>query len=86
MKLHSEFLSHENNGEAYLVPSVKVPFAGVVRGNKTLGMILELLRNDTTEQEIVNAIRKDYDAPEGVVERDVHTAIENLRSVGAIVD
>ena len=86
MKLSSDFLYHENNGEVYLVPSGRAEFSGVVRGNKTFGAILGLLKEDTTEQQIVTALRKEYsDAPDGVIERDVHNAIENLRSVGAVV-
>lgn len=85
MKLRSEFLYHENNGEVYLVPSGSAKFSGVVKGNKTFGAILGLLREETTEQKIIDTLRKEYtDAPEGMIERDVHKAIENLRSVGAV--
>ena len=85
MKLRSEFLSHENNGESYLVPSVNAKFSGVVKGNKTFGKILGLLQEDTTEQQIIDALRREYsDAPEGIIERDVHKALENLRNIGAV--
>ena len=85
MKLNSEFLYHENNGEVYLVPSGRAEFSGVVKGNKTFGEILGLLREDTTEQKIIDTLRKEYDdAAEDVIERDVHKAVESLRSIGAI--
>ena len=85
MKLSSDFLYHESSGEVYLVPTGKANFSGVVKGNKTFGEILGLLREDTTEQEIINTLRKEYsDAPEGMIERDVKKALENLRSIGAV--
>ncbi|MBQ7217041.1 MAG: PqqD family protein [Synergistaceae bacterium] len=85
MKLSRDFLYHESNGEVYLVPSGNAEFSGVVKGNKTFGEILGLLREDTTEQQIIDTLRKEYDdAPEGMIERDVRKAVENLRSVGAI--
>ncbi len=69
----------------YLVPSGESDFSGVVRGNKTLGAILGLLKTDITEQQIITALRKEYtDAPEGMIERDVHKAVENLREIGAL--
>ena len=85
MKLSSEFLYHESNGEVYLVPSGKAKFSGVVKGNKTFGAILGLLREETTEQRIIDTLRKEYsDAPEGMIERDVKRAVESLRKIGAI--
>ncbi|MBR0034568.1 MAG: PqqD family protein [Synergistaceae bacterium] len=85
VKLSRDFLYHESNGEVYLVPSGNAEFSGVVKGNKTFGEILGLLMEDTTEQQIIDTLRKEYDdAPEGMIERDVRKAVENLRSVGAI--
>ena len=84
MKLNKDFISHSIAGESMLVPTGKAEFSGLVRGNKTFGVIVELLKNDTTEAEIVAAIRDRYDAPEGVVENDVKKALEELRKIGAL--
>ena len=47
--------------------------------------LLGLLQEDTTEQQIIDALRREYsDAPEGIIERDVHKALENLRNIGAV--
>ena len=43
MKLKKEFLCHTTDQEAMLVPTGRAGFAGLVRGNKTLGIILNLL-------------------------------------------
>ena len=84
MKLNKDFLIHNADGESILVPTGGAAFSGSVRGNKTLGAVLELLKNDTTEAEIVTAMRDLFDAPEGVVERDVAMTLAELRKIGAI--
>ncbi len=84
MKLNKEFLLHNTDGESVLVPTGKAAFSGVVRGNRTLGAMLELLKRDTTEPEIKAAMRERFDAPEGVVERDVEKMLAELRKIGAI--
>ncbi len=84
MKLKKEFISHVVGEEAVLVPTGGADFSGIVRGNKTLGAVLELLKNDVTEAEIVAAMRSRFQAPEGVVERDVRKVLDALRGVGAL--
>lgn len=84
MKLNKEFLIHSSEGETVLVPTGKAGFSGVVRGNKTLGAILELLKTDTTEAEIVSALRERFDAPEGAVEKDVAKTLAELKKIGAV--
>ena len=84
MKLKQGFITHELAGEAMLVPTGRAGFAGLVRGNKTLGIILNLLEKETTEAEIVAAMKARFDAPEEVLARDVRTALQNLRDVGAL--
>ena len=84
MKLRSEFLSHRNGEEAFIIPAEGAKFSGLVRGNKTFGDVAELLKTDTTEQAVITAMREKYDAPEGVIERDVKKALEIFREIGAL--
>ena len=86
MKLNKEFLIHNTGSESILVPTGNAGFSGVVRGNKTLGVVLELLKDDTTEAELVAALKVRFDAPEGAVERDVQKALAELRRIGALDD
>ena len=83
MKLKKEFLCHVTDQEAMLVPTGRAGFAGLVRGNKT---ILTLLEKETTEAEIIAAMKARFDAPEEVLARDVRTALQNLRDVGALAE
>lgn len=84
MKLNKEFLLHNSSGASILVPTGSADFSGIVRGNKTLGAVLELLQEETTENEIVAAMRGRYDAPEGTIEQDVAKILTELRKIGAL--
>lgn len=84
MKLNDRFLTYNAKGESVLVPTGAAAFSGVVRGNKTLGAVLELLKAETTEADIIAALRARFDAPEGAVERDVAHALSELRRIGAL--
>ena len=84
MKLRSEFLTHKNGEEAFVIPAEGANFSGLVRGNKTFGEVIDLLKTDTTEQEIVKALHRKYDVSEDMIERDVKKALSLLREVNAL--
>ena len=84
MKLKEEFIVQSSGGEIILIPTGMSSFSGMVRGNKTLGAILEILQEDTTEEEIVSALKQRYDAPEEIIRRDVEKGLAKLREIGAI--
>lgn len=84
MKLRKDFIVHDTGKETMLVATGKAKFSGIVKGNKTLGNVLELLKKDTTEAQIVRTLREQYDAPEGKIESDVHKVIVELKKIGAI--
>ena len=84
MKLKKDFITHSARGESLLVPTGSAGFSGLVKGNVTLGAILELLKKDTSETAIVEAMCARYDAPEGVIAADVKKALAELRRIGAL--
>ena len=59
-------------------------FAGLIRSNKTAAFIVECLKEDTTQENIVEAMFEKYDAPKEVLAKDVSDVIEKLRKVGAL--
>jgi len=83
MKLKKEFIAHDTGSESLLVPAGGAGFSGLVKGNKTLGVILDLLKEDTTETEIIAAMSARFDAPEAVIAGDVKKALTELRKIGA---
>ena len=84
MKLKSDFITHITENESLLVPTGTAGFAGLVRGNKTLGAILELLKTDTSEAKLIAAMKARFDGPEDAITADVRKALSELRRIGAI--
>lgn len=85
MKLKKEFIPHETGKESLLIPAGGAGFSGLVKGNKTLGVILEyLVKDDLTEEEIVQAMEKRFDAPAELIKKDIAKAISELRRIGAL--
>ncbi len=86
MKIKSTFIRHDSDGETMLIPTGNESFSGIVRGNKTMGAIMDLLAEDTTEDDVVAAMTERFEAPEDTIRADVHKVIESLRQVGALDD
>lgn len=84
MKLRDEFIAYDTDEFSMLVPTGAAGFAGLVRGNKTLGGILSLLREETTVAKIAEKLSARFDAPAEVIEKDVRRVIDALREIGAI--
>ena len=84
MKLKKGFITHDTGSESILVPMGGAGWSGVVKGNKTLGAILDLLKENTTEVAIIDAIVQRFDAPEDIITRDVKKVIAELRKIGAL--
>jgi acyl dehydratase len=60
-------------------------FHGFVRSNETAAFIVDCLKKETSESEIVNALLLEYEVPREVAEQDVHTILEKLSSIGALI-
>lgn len=84
MKLKKEYITHNSSDESLLVPSGSAAFAGIVRGNQTFGAILELLREETDEEAVIRAMCERYNGDREIIARDVHRALTELRSIGAL--
>ena len=83
MKLKDTYITHDSDGEQILLDTSS-SFAGLIRNNKTAAFIVECLKEDTTEEKIVEAMLEKYDAPKDVLAKDVSAVIEKLRKVGAL--
>lgn len=85
MKLDPRFLTHVTKGEHYMISSADADFKGIVKNNETAAFIIECLKTDTTEMDIVDRILHEYNGVERkTVEEDVADVINKLRSLGAI--
>ena len=85
MKLKDTYITHDSDGEQILLDTSS-SFAGLIRNNKTAAFIVECLKEETTQEKIVEAMFEKYDAPKDVLAKDVSDVIEQLRKVGALYE
>lgn len=84
MKLKNGFVTHTAGNEQIMVAAGKAKFSGLVRSNRTAAFIVDCLKKETNEDEIVAKMVKKYDAPKEVISSDVKKTLETLRSIGAL--
>lgn len=61
MKLNPKFLTHETKGEHITVSTIGTKINGLIRSNPTAAFIVESLKKDTTESEIVDKMLAKYE-------------------------
>lgn len=86
MKLKDGFITYETDGEQIMVAAGASDevFHGLVRSNKTAAFIVDRLKNETTFENIVDAMANKFDAPKDIISKDVQEIISQLLSIGAI--
>ena len=86
MKLNPKFLTHTSKGDYYMVSAGNTKFSGMVKSNETAAFIIECLKKETSEKEIVDKLVAEYaNADRKTVEKDVADIIAKLRKIDAIV-
>ena len=83
MKLRKEFLTQTMGSEQIMV-ATGGRFSGMVRSNPTAAYIVDLLKKDTTREQIIEDMLSRYDAPREVIEPDVDKVLNTLRSIQAL--
>ncbi len=84
MKLKESYITQEIDGTQVMVATGESSFTGIVRANSTAAEIVNLLKKETTADEIVEKMMKIYDADRDRIAKDVHKVVETLRSIGAL--
>ena len=59
-------------------------FSGIVRSNKTAAFIVNLLKEETTEGQIIDAMYERFDAPKEEIAADVREILTTLRNIHAL--
>lgn len=88
MKLKDEFITHYGvDGTVLLATGDEAKnFHGIVKLNETAAKIVELLKKETTVDEILSNFVKDYpDIDKETLRKDIENIISQLESVHAIV-
>lgn len=86
MKLKEGIIISEINGEFVAVPSGKASksFNGMIRMNQTAALIVKMLQNGATEQEVVDAICQDYDVSAEIAREDYAAVIEQFKQLNLV--
>ena len=84
MKLKSGFITHMNTDEQIMVCTNEQGFHGMVRSNRSAAAIIDLLKKETTREQMLKDMKKRYDADESVLLADIDMVIKNLRKIGAL--
>lgn len=85
MKLKEHFITYQRSDEQIMV-DVSGEFSGLVRNNETAAFIVNCLKHDITQEEIVEALSSEYNASKDVLKADTAGVLEKLRSIGALVE
>ena len=84
MKLKEDFVTQDIDGTQFLVPVGAEAFSGIVRSNKTAAFIVNCLKEETTEEKIVDAMCNKYAAPREEIAADVKEILDTLRKINAL--
>ena len=85
MRLNDSFVTHDNKDGQVMV-DVSGRFSGIIKSNKSAAFVVDLLKEEHTEEELVEALFAKYDAPKEVLASDVHDLLDKLRKAGALTE
>ena len=81
MKLKPDFITQNIDSTQFLVPIGAGSFQGIVRSNKTAAFIVDCLKEETTEEAIIDVMCKKYDAPRNVITSRVASYFLHMASM-----
>ena len=84
MKLKSNFITQDIDDTQFLVPVGAEAFQGIVRSNKTAAFIVDCLKKETTEEQIVDRMAAKYAADRKTIAADVAEILDTLRKINAL--
>lgn len=86
VKLKQGFITQDYHGEQLMVQAgnARGTFHGLVRSNETAAFIVNCLKQETSEAEIVEALTETYEVDEERASADVRRILDKLRGIGAI--
>lgn len=86
MKLKHTFEMMEIDEQKMAVPvgDGADAFHGILKLNQSAAAILELLKEETTEEEMVQKLKEDYDSSEEEIRTYVREYVEELKKAGFI--
>lgn len=88
MRASKDFIMREIAGEHILLPvgAAAVKFNGLITMNDIGRFLYDLLAQDRTEQELGEQIVGAYDVPLETALADIHSFLQQLHEIGALVE
>ena len=83
MKLKESFITHKNKDD-YMMIDASGKFAGIIHSNATAAFIIECLKTETTEDEILEKMIAKYDADKNIMADNVRKIIDKLKKIEAV--
>lgn len=82
MKIEKEFILREIAGEYIIVPvgQAALEFNGMITLNETGAFLWKQLLNDVTKEQLLEAMRKEYDVSEEEAGNDIEEFLQILRA------
>lgn len=86
MKLKKGLIQHQVMDDSMWIPTGDLSeiFKGMLRGNGTARFLLEHLLEDSTREELVDALLEEYDVERKQAETDVDNFVEMLNREGLL--
>lgn len=86
MKINNNFIMKEIAGTNMVVPvgNELVDLNAMITLNESGAFLWNLLINDSTEYELVEAMLKEYDIDMKTATEDIREFVDNLRKIGAL--
>ena len=85
LKDHYETISMEDKLVAVFVGD-DATFNGALKLNKTAAVIFELLKNEVSEEQIVNSLSQRFDVPRDRLVGDVYNCISEFRKRDLLIE
>ncbi len=86
MKLKQDFITQKIEDTQFLVPIGAEAFNGIVRSNKPAAFIVDCLKEETTEEAIVDKMCAKYDTDRETIAADVKQILDTLRGINALAE
>lgn len=83
MKIKDCFISYESDGDNVIVDT-SASFSGIIHINSSAAFIVECLRTNTTEAEILEKMKNKYDATDAELSAGIADVLGKLRSIKAL--
>jgi hypothetical protein len=86
MKLKEGFIQTQMGDEYVIVATGNAAkdFNGIVRGNETMGFIVEQLEKESTYDSLTKALLDNYQVDEATARADILKIVESLRTAGML--